>query len=106
MSSSYCILHPASHKTLIDISDAWAITGTSCARFASSGMPAMSRLLGCVGFSFVPSGRLIEKGVPDGCTFFTGVPGRTKCLVAPVPDMASSLDRYISSVEYAVSNYL
>ena len=38
-----------------------------------------------------------------GCTFFTGVPDRTKLPVAPLSEMASFLDICISGVYYAVS---
>ena len=92
MSSSYCPIHPASHRTLIDISDAWARPGTMCAHFASYEVPSMSRLHGCVDLSFDPSGRLMGIGLLAGCIFFTGVPGRMKYPVAPVSDIASCLD--------------
>ena len=57
----------------------------------------------CVDLSFDPYGRLMEIGLPDGCVFFTGVPGRTKCPVAQVSDMDSCLDICITDVEYATS---
>ena len=74
-----------------------------CARFYSSGMPEMSMLQVCVVFIFDPPGILMEIGVLDGCTFFTGVPGRKKFDVAPVSTILSCLDICISGVEYAVS---
>ena len=77
-----------------------------CTCFASSGMPAISRLQVCVEFSFDPYGRLLEIGVLAGYTFFTEVHGRTKCPVALVSDMYSCLDSCIDGVEYAVSNCL
>ena len=45
-------------------------------------------------------------GLLAGCTFFTGFPGRTKYLVAPVSATASCLDIYITDVDYAVSIFL
>ena len=62
--------------TLVDIRDAWVRPGMVWARFAFSGIPAMSRLHVCVDLSFDHSGRLIDIGLLAGCTFFTGVPGR------------------------------
>ena len=66
MFSSYYTLHPASHKTLVEIMDACARHGTICARFACSGMPSMSRSYVCVDLSLDPSGRLIEIGLISG----------------------------------------
>ena len=103
MSSSYCTLNPASHRTLIDIMYAWERTGNMCERFSLSGMPAMSRLHVCVDISFYPSGRLMGLGFLAGCKFFTGVTGRKKCPVALVSSMASCLDICIIDVEYSVS---
>ena len=51
----------------------------------------MSRLHVCVELCLDPSDILMEICLLDGCTLFTGVPGRTKCLVAPVSAMASCL---------------
>ena len=103
MSSSYCTLHLVLHMMLIDIRDAWARPRTMCAHFFLSGIPSMYRLHVCVDLSFDPSGRLMEICLLDGCTFFTGITGRKKCLVAPVSAMASCLGIYIIDVEYAVS---
>ena len=58
------------------------------ARFAFSGMPAIPRLHVCVDLSFDQFGILTEIGLLAGCTLFTGVPGRTKFLVALVSGMA------------------
>ena len=69
-------------------------------------MTAMSRLHVCVDLSLDPSGKLIEIGLLAGCTFVTGVPGRTKFPVAPASATASCLVIYIIYVEYAVSIYL
>ena len=74
-----------------------------CACFSFSCIPAMSRLHMCVDLIFDPSGILTEIGFLAGCTFFTGVPGRTKFSVAPVSDMASCLGICITDAEYAVS---
>ena len=74
-----------------------------CARFSFSGMPAMSRLHVCVDLCFDLSIILMDIGLLDVCTLFTGVPGRTKFLVAPVSDMASCLNICIIDVDYAVS---
>ena len=91
---------------LVDISDVWAMPGTICACFSFSGMPAVSRLHLCVDLSFDLSGTLMEMGLLAGCTFFTGFPGRTTYLVAPLSAMASCLDIYTTDVEYAVSIFL
>ena len=77
-----------------------------CARFAFSGMTAISRLHVCVDLSFYPYGRLMKIGLLAGCTFFTGFPGSTKCPVAPVSAMTSSLGIYIIDVDYSFSVYL
>ena len=106
MSSSNCTLNPASHITLIDINDEWARPGTMCARFSLSGTPAMSSLHMSVDLSFYPSRILMEIGILAGCNFFTEVPDRTKCPVAPVSALASCLDICITYVEYSVSIYL
>ena len=71
------------------------------ARFYLSGMPAMSRLHMCVDLSVDLSGRLTEIGFIAGCTFFTGVLGRTKYPVAPESDMASFLAICIIDIDYA-----
>ena len=91
MFSSYCTLHPALQRTLIDIRDVWTRPGNMWAGFAFHGMPSMSRLHVCVELCLDPSDILMEICLLDGCTLFTGVPGRTKCLVAPVSAMASCL---------------
>ena len=63
MFSSYCNLHPASHRTLIEIRYECASPGNMCERFAVSGIPSMSRLHVCVDLSLDPSGRLIKIGL-------------------------------------------
>ena len=73
------------------------------ARFAFSGMSDFFSLHVCVDLSFDLSGRLVEICLLYACTFFTGVPGSTKCPVYLVSDMASCLDICITDVEYAVS---
>ena len=98
MFSLYCTLHPALHRTLIDIMDAWARPGTMCSRFAFSGIPAMSMLHVCVDLSLDPSMRLTEIYLLAGCTFFTGVPGRKKCPVDSASTMASCLIIFIIDV--------
>ena len=105
-SSSYCTLHPVSNRKLIDISDAWAKPGTMCSRVAFYGMSAMSRLHACVYLSFYSYGILMEIYFLSGCIFFTGVPGSTKCPVAPVSAMSYCLDICIIDVEYYVYIYL
>ena len=76
MFSSYCTLHPESHRKLIDIRDVWARPGTMWTRFAFSGMPEIYRLRVCVDLIFDISGRFMEIGLLDGCTLFPGFPGR------------------------------
>ena len=77
-----------------------------CARFAFSGMPAISRLHVTVELSFDPSGRLTEIGLLASCILFTVVPGRAKCPVATVSAMDSCLDICIADVDYAGFIYL
>ena len=77
-----------------------------CAFLAFSGMPAIYRLHVCVDLSFYRSGRFMEIGLLAGCTFYTGVPGRNKCPVSQVSNMASCLDICITDVEYVVSTCL
>ena len=89
MFSSYCTLHPASHKTLIEIRYACARPGTVCAIFACSGMPSMSRSHVCVDLSLYPSEIFIEIGLIAGFKLFTSIPGRTKFPVAPASSIAS-----------------
>ena len=60
MSSLYYTSHPASHMTLIDISDVWARPGMMRSHFTFSGIPEMYRLHLCVELSFDPSGRFME----------------------------------------------
>ena len=103
MSSSYCNLPPSLHRTLIDISFSWAGPGTMCARFALSGMTAMSSLHICVDLSCDLSGILMEIGFLAGCKLFTGVPGSMKIPVAPVSVLEFCLDICIIDVEYAIS---
>ena len=74
-----------------------------CACFSFSGMPLMSGSHVCVDLSFYLFGRLMDTGFLAGCTFFTGFSVTTKCPVAPVSDMASSLGICITDVEYDVS---
>ena len=66
MFSSYCNLHPAPHKTLIEIRDECDRPGTICARFDLSGMPSMYRSHVYVDLILDPSGRLIEIGLISG----------------------------------------
>ena len=83
MFSSYFTLHFASHRTLIDIIDAWESPRMIWSQLFFSGIPVMSRLHGCVDLSFDLSGILMEIGLLDVCTLLTGVPGRKKCPVSP-----------------------
>ena len=103
MFSSYCTLHSTSHNTLVDMMDAWARPGTMWAHFDFSGMSSMSRLHVCVDLSLDPSGRLMEIGFLAGCRFFTGVPCKTKCSVAPESITTSCLVICMIDVEYYVS---
>ena len=69
MFSWYCILHPASHKTIFDIRDVCARPETICASFSCSGMPLMSRSHVCVELSLNLSGRSVDIGLISGCNF-------------------------------------
>ena len=89
-------MHPALHKTLIEIRYAFARPGTICEIFAYSGILVMSRSHVYVNLSLDPSGIFIEIGLIAGCRLFTGVPGRTKCPVAPASVIASL---FLSSLE-------
>ena len=74
-----------------------------CAIFDVSGIPSMSRLHVCVDLSLDLSGRLIEIDLISGCKFFTGVPGRKKCHVAPASGIAPLFFIFVIDVYYAVS---
>ena len=74
-----------------------------CARFAFPSIPAMSRLNVYVEPSFDMSRILTEIGLLADYTFFTEVPGRKKCSLAPVSTMEYCLDICITDVEFAVS---
>ena len=100
---SYCDLHPALHRTLIDIMYAWERPWMIWARFYFSGIPAMSRLHVCVDLSFDLSGILMEIGLLDGCKLISGFYGRTKCPVSTASDMDSCLFIFIIDVVYDVS---
>ena len=89
MFSSYCTLHPALHRKLIDIRDVWARPGTMWAHFVSSGMPSMSRLHVCLYLSSDLSGRLMDICLLAYFTLFTVFPGRKKYPVFPASAMAS-----------------
>ena len=92
-----------SHKTLIEIRDACARTGTICESFSVSRVTSMSRLHVCVDLSLDISGELIEIVLISGCKLFTGVPGKTKFPVAPASDIASLFVIFVVDVEYVVS---
>ena len=64
--------------------------GTMWAFRASLGSQGMARSHVWVDLICSPSGRLIVSGLVAGYTFSTGVPGRTKCPVAPASAMAWS----------------
>ena len=57
----------------------------------------------CVEMILYPCGRLIKIGLVSGCKTFTGVPGRTKCPVAPASAIASLFVIFSSDVGYAAS---
>ena len=66
MLSSYCTLHPASHKTLIEMRDACARPGSICKIFSCFRIPSMSRSHVCVDLILDLSGILIEIGLSAG----------------------------------------
>ena len=74
----------------MDIRDACAKPGTMCTSFVSFGSHGMSGLQVCVDVRQSPSGRFILRGFRASLTFVTGVPGRTKCPVAPASATAMS----------------
>ena len=63
--------------------DVYANPGTICALVALSGNHVMFILHVCVDLITLLLGRLIEIGLDVGNTSITGVPGETKCPVAP-----------------------
>ena len=80
---SYTILHPASVKILIGISDVCAIPSTKCACLALLGR--LGRLIShvCVNLNWVQSGRLIVRGFLLIFMLEKILPRRMKCPVAP-----------------------
>ena len=76
-----------------------------CARFYGPGMTSISRLHVCLDLSLDPSRIFIVIGLMAGCKFFTVVPVRKKCPVAPASAMASLLVIFMINLEYSVSIY-
>ena len=74
-----------------------------CASVAVSGMPSIYRFHVCVDLSLDLYGRLIQIGFIDGCKFFNGVSGRTKCPVAPASAISFLFFIFVIDVEYDVS---
>ena len=68
-----------------------------------SGSYGMLFLHVCVDVITLPSGRLIKIGFNIGSTSITGVPGSTKCLVAPSSATAMSTAIFILPVLKQVS---
>ena len=87
-SQSYVTLYTASHNTTIDMSDVCDNSGTICALVALSGCHGMFILHVCVDLLALSPGSFIEIGLDVGIMSITGVPGKTKCHVAPVSAMA------------------
>lgn len=77
-------VHPALHKVLTDMRDAWARPGMTCARVAACGRPGMSRLQVWLEVSFEPSGRVTVIGLLAITLLMTCVWGIMKWPVAPV----------------------
>ena len=77
--------------------------GTMWALRASVGSQGMARSHVWVDLICSPSGRLIVSGLVAGRTFSTGVPGRTKCPVAPASAIALSIAILIFEVFMARS---
>ena len=92
--ASYSTLHPASHRIVIYIytKHVWASPGTIWALVAASGSQEISIWRVCIYFICFPYGNLMHRGFFAGLIFLIGVPGRTKCPVAPASAMAISTD--------------
>ncbi len=80
-------LHPASHRTLIQINDAIVNLGTTCPT-STFGRPGIVMSQVCVDFTFVPSSRLMVSGQMAGPKFLHSVPPMMKIEVAPVSAIA------------------
>ena len=83
-------VHPASHNTLIPISDATVRLGTMWP-VSTVGRPGIVMSHSCVDFTFVPSGRLMVSGCCATRLLFTGALSMTKIAVAPVSAIACDL---------------
>ena len=74
-----------------------------CSIFASSGSHGIANLHVCVDLIFSPSGRLTTKGLVAGDISVTGVPGSTKCPVAPASVIVMLTEIFIFNVLNIVS---
>ena len=81
-------LHPASQNFHVKMSDECANTGRICASVVWSGSQGMSMLHMWVDWTTLPLGRVILRGLVDGCLFTTGEPSTMKWPVAPESEMA------------------
>ncbi len=76
-------MHPSLHNIRIPTSDATVSSGTMWPS-NTCGNPGISRLHICVGFTNLPSGKLIMSGFVVGRIFFMGVFFMTITNIAPV----------------------
>ena len=74
-----------------------------CAFLAASGSHGTSNSHVWVDMICSPSGRFIFNGDVVTCTFLTGVPGRTKCEVAPESPIPIALGMLMLFVALAIS---
>ena len=81
-------LHPALHRTDIEINVVCAGHGTICALVTLFGSHGVLILHVCVDLITLQSGRFTEIGPDVGDTSMTGIPGKTNCHVAPATTTA------------------
>jgi hypothetical protein len=82
-------LHPALHRGRIPIRDATVKDGTMCP-VKTVGNPGISMLQTCEDCTFLPSGKLIVRGLLATRLLITSMPSIMKMDVAPVSAMAWS----------------
>ena len=80
-------VHPALQRGQMPMRDAIVNDGTMCP-VKTVGRPGMWMSHMCVEYIFLPSGKLIVRGVRVTCLLSTGAPSMMKIDVAPVSAMA------------------
>ncbi len=86
-SLSKVTVHPALQRGRMPMRDAMVNNGTMCP-VKTIGRPGMLMSHTCVEHIFLPSGKLIVRGVRVTCLLLTGAPSMMKIGIAPVSAMA------------------